>query len=87
MFFETSAKTAQNVEESFLSTASLILDNIDKGEYDLTNEVKLFSINLQSIGIKPGNALPIYAASGADKKRKAAESSKQLSNQQRHQNN
>ena len=54
MFFETSAKTAQNVEESFLSTASLILDNIDKGEYDLTNEVKLFSINLQSIGIKPG---------------------------------
>ena len=42
MFFETSAKTAQNVEESFLSTASLILDNIDKGEYDLTNEVSLF---------------------------------------------
>ena len=30
-FFETSAKTAQNVEEAFLSTANIILDNIEKG--------------------------------------------------------
>ncbi len=38
-FFETSAKTAQNVEEAFLSTANIILDNIERGEYDLSNEV------------------------------------------------
>lgn len=40
MFFETSAKTAQNVEDAFLSTASLILDKINKNEYDLTNDVR-----------------------------------------------
>jgi len=39
MFFETSAKTALNVEEAFLSTARVILENIEKSEYDLTNEV------------------------------------------------
>jgi len=39
MFFETSAKIAINVEEAFLSTAKLILENIDRNEYDLTNEV------------------------------------------------
>jgi len=38
-FFETSAKTAQNVEEAFLSTANIILDNIERNEYDLSNEV------------------------------------------------
>lgn len=41
MFFETSAKIAINVEEAFLSTAKLILENIEKDEYDLTNEVSL----------------------------------------------
>ncbi len=39
MFFETSAKTALNVEEAFLTTAGIIAKNIEKGEYDLTNEV------------------------------------------------
>ena len=87
MFFETSAKIAINVEEAFLSTAKLILENIEKDEYDLTNEVSLDLIiddttfAIQSIGIKPGNALPMYAASGADKKRKQAAAGKSLSNQ------
>ena len=45
-FFETSAKTAQNVEEAFLSTAGMILENIEKNEYDLTNDV---GINLSNI--------------------------------------
>jgi hypothetical protein len=39
MFFETSAKTALNVEEAFLTTAQIIAENIERGEYDLTNEV------------------------------------------------
>ena len=57
MFFETSAKTALNVEAAFMATTQKILENIEKGEYDLSNEVTN-SFNLQSIGIKPGNAAP-----------------------------
>ena len=39
LFFETSAKTAQNVEKAFMTTTQIILENIEKGEYDLSNEV------------------------------------------------
>lgn len=41
MFFETSAKTAMNVEEAFLTTAGIIAKNIERGEYDLSNEVRI----------------------------------------------
>jgi Ras-related protein Rab-2A len=38
IFLETSAKTAQNVEEAFLQTATKIYDNIQTGAYDLSND-------------------------------------------------
>lgn len=46
MFFETSAKTSFNVEKAFLTTTQIILENIEKGEYDLTNEVNIFFVYL-----------------------------------------
>ena len=57
-FFETSAKTGQNVEELFTHTAEDILRNIEKGNYDLSDE---------SCGIKEGfntenrNLKPIHS--------------------------
>mmetsp|Transcript_4879 Transcript_4879/g.7384 ORF Transcript_4879/g.7384 Transcript_4879/m.7384 type:complete len:214 (+) Transcript_4879:206-847(+) len=38
IFLETSAKTAKNVEEAFVSTASQVYSNIENGIYDVTNE-------------------------------------------------
>eukprot|EP00916_Digyalum_oweni_P021351 GHVL01035467.1.p1 GENE.GHVL01035467.1~~GHVL01035467.1.p1 ORF type:complete len:217 (-),score=26.03 GHVL01035467.1:183-833(-) len=37
-FMETSAKTAQNVEEAFIQTARKIYEKIESGVYDLSNE-------------------------------------------------
>lgn len=50
------------------------MENIEKGEYDLTNDVSLnfFNYFQKGIGIKPGNALPMYAANAAERKRKSA---------------
>lgn len=47
IFLETSAKTADHVEEAFLSTAEHIFQKIQRGEFDVTNE---------SYGIKLGRA-------------------------------
>jgi Ras-related protein Rab-2A len=60
IFLETSAKTAEHVEEAFLSTAEHIYQKIAKGEFDVTNE---------SYGIKIGRAptsasAPAAAAAG-----------------------
>ncbi|XP_042328895.1 ras-related protein Rab-2B isoform X1 [Sceloporus undulatus] len=38
VFLETSAKTATNVEEAFLSTAKAIYRKVQKGQFDLANE-------------------------------------------------
>ena len=51
MFFETSAKTSENVEEAFVESTQIIYANVQRGDtYDLTNE---------SIGIKVGNVTPV----------------------------
>ena len=47
VFMETSAKTAQNVEEAFINTAKEIFGKIQEGVFDITNEAN---------GIKLGHA-------------------------------
>ena len=51
VFMETSAKTAHNVEEAFINTASNIYTKIEQGVFDVSNE---------SYGIKVG-----YGSGGA----------------------
>lgn len=40
-FIETSAKTANKVEEAFVDTARTIYDKVESGEIDPSNEVSL----------------------------------------------
>lgn len=41
LFVETSAKTADHVENAFLETATQIYNKVEKGEIDITSEVGL----------------------------------------------
>ncbi|CBZ55144.1 hypothetical protein NCLIV_055690 [Neospora caninum Liverpool] len=59
IFLETSAKTAQNVDEAFILTARKIYENIQRGIYDLSNEahgIKCGPIN--SYGSRQGSEQP-----------------------------
>mmetsp|Transcript_6746 Transcript_6746/g.9223 ORF Transcript_6746/g.9223 Transcript_6746/m.9223 type:complete len:83 (-) Transcript_6746:1402-1650(-) len=58
IFMETSAKTAQNVEEAFLQTSTIIYENIDRGVYDLSNDKS---------GIRVGNESYQIQGSGGSK--------------------
>eukprot|EP00762_Andalucia_godoyi_P000573 ANDGO_05302.mRNA.1 Ras-related protein Rab-2 len=49
IFMETSAKTADNVEEAFIQTARAILQKIVNGSFDVENEAS---------GVKVGNLSP-----------------------------
>ncbi|MBA0669228.1 hypothetical protein Goklo_007438, partial [Gossypium klotzschianum] len=57
IFMEASAKTAQNVEEAFLSTASKIYKKIQDGVIDISNE---------SYGIKIGHVSQASSFGGRD---------------------
>ncbi|CAH9140275.1 unnamed protein product [Cuscuta epithymum] len=56
LFLEVSSKTGQNVEEAFKNTASKILDKIQEGVFDVSNE---------SYGIKVGYGQPPQGHSGS----------------------
>lgn len=55
IFLETSAKTAEHVEEAFLATAENIYQKIVRGEFDVTNE---------TYGIKIGRTSQKVGSSG-----------------------
>ena len=51
IFMETSAKTAYNVEEAFLSTSSMIYENIGRGLYDLSSDKSGIRVGNESFAI------------------------------------
>mmetsp|Transcript_10426 Transcript_10426/g.17047 ORF Transcript_10426/g.17047 Transcript_10426/m.17047 type:complete len:212 (-) Transcript_10426:287-922(-) len=48
IFLETSAKTAQNVEEAFIDTAKEIYSKIQKGIFDVSNDSYGIKVGLQT---------------------------------------
>merc|ERR1712157_220759 len=46
VFRETSAKTAQNVEEAFIQTAQKIYENIQNNVYDLSSESSVIKVGM-----------------------------------------
>lgn len=49
LFVETSAKTADHVENAFLETATQIYNKVEKGEIDITSEVSLSNSRLMEL--------------------------------------
>jgi Ras-related protein Rab-2A len=54
LFMETSAKTAYNVEQAFLSTAEHIHGKIESGEIDVSNESHGIKVGMAQAGQLPG---------------------------------
>ncbi|KAI3920490.1 hypothetical protein MKX01_000829 [Papaver californicum] len=44
IFMEASAKTTQNVEEAFISTAATIYKKIQDGVFDVSDEISFFKV-------------------------------------------
>ncbi|KAH9259302.1 hypothetical protein BASA81_002345 [Batrachochytrium salamandrivorans] len=67
IFLEASAKTAVNVEEAFVNTASAIYDNILSGVYDIRNEsygVKMGAATMAAQGGGGGRPVPVSIKDG-----------------------
>ncbi|XP_051824264.1 ras-related protein Rab-2A-like [Antechinus flavipes] len=56
IFMETSAKTAVNVEDAFISTARGIYEKIQEGVFDMSNETSGIKIGPQHVGAAPTHA-------------------------------
>ncbi|KAM8964664.1 ras-related protein Rab-2A [Sarcophilus harrisii] len=56
IFMETSAKTAVNVEDAFISTARGIYEKIQEGIFDMSNETSGIKIGPQHVGAAPTHA-------------------------------
>ena len=65
IFLETSAKTADHVEEAFLKTAEHIYDKIVRGEFDVANESYGIKIGRNPQKGAPGSATQTTGAAGS----------------------